>query len=129
MNFAIPFWAKALVLIVLLAGSFGLGVVTESRWEIKATHDLILKQEEAARLEREALASALTGKMETMTRAALESANLRTNRERALEATNSQLLQQAQDHVTNNNACLDADAATVLDGVRKRPAAPAGKPK
>jgi hypothetical protein len=120
MNLIMPWWVKPLLMVLALAGAFGAGVVYEARTELQT----VLAQ---SRKEREALALALTSKMEAMQTAAVESAKERTAREASLAEENQKLIEEAQSDVKDNRSCLPADAAAALDRLRNS-AAPS-KPK
>ena len=111
MNFGTAWWVKPLILIVLLAGSFGAGMVVDAHWTQKS----ILEQ---ARKEREELASALTTKMAEMTDAAIKSSQVRSERERELQATLDAVIEEGQNNVTDNRACIPAGAVRSLNRLR-----------
>jgi hypothetical protein len=119
MNFLIPPWVKALVLVLLITGAFGGGVV----WEAERSQAAILAQ---ARQEREALASALTAKMAEMQVAAVKLATERSEREKNAEAAAQTAIQEAQDAIegakTNVPSCnLPVGAVRSLNRLRKQP--------
>lgn len=125
MNFVIPWWAKALVLLALIGGAFSAGMVTEARWEVTGARTALLEQQKQAQEQQAKLASDLTQKMREMTDAAVKSAQERSDRERQLETERDDAIAEAEKALTNPSAIgLPAAAATALDRLRKhQPAA------